>query len=69
MTTTTSITVTGMTCDHCVASVRAELEKVAGVEGVEIDLASGGVTVTSREPVRDDDLRAAVDEAGYEVAP
>jgi copper ion binding protein len=65
---TTTYTVTGMTCDHCVRAVHDEVAKVAGVDTVEVDLASGAVTVTSDAPVDDDAVRAAVDEAGYAVA-
>ncbi len=64
----TVITVTGMTCSHCVSAVRAEIAKLAGVSDVDVDLGTGAVTVTG-EPLPDADaLRKAVDEAGYEVA-
>jgi copper chaperone CopZ len=65
---TATYTVVGMTCGHCVSSVTEEVSQVAGVTGVEVDLASGAVTVTSEAPVDDDAVRAAVEEAGYEVA-
>ncbi|MFD6162471.1 heavy-metal-associated domain-containing protein [Nocardia sp. NPDC060256] len=61
-------TVTGMTCGHCVSSVQTEIGKIDGVTGVEVDLASGAVTVASAAPIADADIVAAVDEAGYEVA-
>jgi copper chaperone len=60
-------TVTGMTCDHCVLSVTEEISEIAGVDGVSVDLATGRLTVTG-DGFTDDDVRAAVDEAGYEVA-
>jgi copper chaperone CopZ len=60
-------TVAGMTCDHCVRSVTAELEKLDGVTDVAIDLASGQVTVTAGADLDDAAVTAAVDEAGYEV--
>ena len=60
-------TVTGMTCAHCVASVTEEISEIDGVTDVAVDLASGAVTVTSDQPVSDDAVRAAVDEAGYAV--
>jgi copper chaperone len=63
--TTATYTVTGMTCGHCVASVTEEVEQVAGVTGVEVDLASGQVTVTSQDPVDDALIKGAVEEAGY----
>lgn len=67
MSTTATYTVTGMTCDHCVASVREEIGRVEGVTGVEVDLASGRVTVSADRPVEDAAVAAAVEEAGYEV--
>ena len=65
---TATFTVVGMTCGHCVNSVTEEVSAVAGVTAVDVDLASGGLTVTSDEPVDDDAVRAAVEEAGYELA-
>ena len=59
--------VSGMTCEHCVASVKGEIAKIAGVTDVDVDLGSGKVTVTSGTDVEDAAVRAAVDEAGYEV--
>lgn len=67
--TTTTYTVVGMTCDHCVRSVRNEVGKVDGVTGVDVDLASGKLTVESGQPVDGAAIAAAVDEAGYELAP
>ncbi|MBW0099804.1 heavy-metal-associated domain-containing protein [Pseudonocardia sp. KRD-184] len=61
-------TVTGMTCDHCVASVTEEIGEIDGVQDVVVDLASGAVTVTSTEPLDDERVRAAVEEAGYKLA-
>jgi copper chaperone len=60
-------TVNGMTCDHCALSVTEEVGALPGVENVDVDLASGRVVVTGRA-VHDDAVRAAVNEAGYEVA-
>lgn len=60
--------VTGMTCGHCAAAVTEEVEKVAGVTDVSVDVASGQVTVTSTAPVDPAAVRAAVEEAGYQVA-
>ncbi|MFJ6379398.1 cation transporter [Kitasatospora sp. NPDC092039] len=64
---TSAFQVKGMTCGHCVTSVTAELKKLAGVEEVAVDLASGKVTVGSTGPLVDADVAAAVDEAGYEL--
>ncbi|MFJ4188554.1 heavy-metal-associated domain-containing protein [Kitasatospora sp. NPDC089509] len=59
--------VKGMTCGHCVGSVTAELQKVAGVTEVAVDLATGRVTVDSTAPLTDADVAAAIDEAGYDL--
>jgi copper chaperone CopZ len=66
--TTASYTVVGMTCGHCVNAVTEEVSAVPGVTGVDVDLATGGLTVTSDAPVDEAAVRAAVDEAGYSVA-
>jgi copper ion binding protein len=68
MTTTATFTVTGMTCDHCAAAVRQEVASVEGVSNVDVDLATGAVTVESDRPVDAAAVAAAVDEAGYELA-
>ena len=64
---TTTYTVTGMTCDHCVAAVREEVGKVDGVSRVDVELAGGLVTVESEAPLDQAAVTAAVEEAGYEV--
>jgi copper chaperone len=64
---TKTYTVTGMTCGHCVSSVSTEVGQIPGVTDVQVDLGSGAVTVTSEQPVDDDAVRAAVDEAGYQL--
>jgi copper ion binding protein len=65
---TQNFTVVGMTCGHCVSSVTEEVTEIAGVSNVDVDLASGNVTVTASEPISDDAIRAAVEEAGYSLA-
>ncbi|MGI5485614.1 heavy-metal-associated domain-containing protein [Microtetraspora malaysiensis] len=65
--TTATYTVKGMTCGHCVSSVKEEVGEVTGVTGVEVDLATGLVTVESEGPVDAAAVAAAVEEAGYEV--
>ena len=65
---TQTVTVTGMTCGHCVASVTEELEEVDGVQQVDVELASGAVTITSEAPLERDAIAAAVSEAGYALA-
>jgi copper chaperone len=57
-------TVTGMTCEHCVNTVSTEVGAIAGVQAVAVDLAAGRVTV-SGEGFSDEQIRAAVAEAGY----
>ena len=59
--------VTGMTCDHCVQAVKSEVGKVAGVTSVSVDLGAGRVTLASEEPVDPAAVRAAVEEAGFEL--
>jgi len=68
MSQTSTYTVTGMTCQHCVASVTEEVQEISGVENVEIDLPTGVVTITSAEPLDDAAVTAAVEEAGYNLA-
>jgi copper chaperone len=64
---TREYTVEGMTCSHCVLSVREEVSEVAGVSAVDVDLASGRLTVIGTD-VDDQAVRSAVADAGYEVA-
>jgi copper chaperone CopZ len=64
---TTMYTVAGMTCGHCVNAVDAEVGRLPGVTDVRVELATGTVTVTSEQLLDDDAVRAAVDEAGYEL--
>ena len=68
MTHTSEYQVTGMSCGHCEASVRGEVAKIAGVESVAVDAASGSLVIGSTQPLADADVLAAVDEAGYEAA-
>ena len=66
--TVTRITVTCMTCGHCVASVSEELGELVGVEDVDVVLETGEVTITSAAPLDRADVEAAVAEAGYALA-
>jgi copper chaperone len=68
MSTTNTYTVEGMTCGHCVAAVTEELAKLDGVSRVDVDLASGRVTIESNQPLDSADVAAAVDEAGYTIS-
>ncbi|WP_319459896.1 heavy metal-associated domain-containing protein [Micromonospora sp. RTP1Z1] len=65
---TQTYAVTGMTCEHCVRAVTGELSALPGVEEVRVDLAAGTATVTSVGPLPVESVRAAVDEAGCELA-
>ncbi|TXG92437.1 heavy-metal-associated domain-containing protein [Rhodococcus rhodnii] len=64
----TRVTVVGMTCQHCVASVREEIEELTGVTGVDVDLDTGAVVVAADREVPLAEIAAAVDEAGYALA-
>ena len=69
MAVTTLYTVTGMTCGHCVQAVTDEISELPGVESVDVVLDTGAVTVVSDQPLTEDAVAAAVDEAGYALAP
>lgn len=59
--------VDGMTCDHCVRAVTTELVLLPGVRSVDVDLAQGAVTVASDGPLDLEQVREAIDEAGYSL--
>ena len=63
--TTTEYQVTGMTCSHCEHAVSQEVGQISGVQHVEVSAATGRLVVTSDVPVKDEQVLAAVDEAGY----
>jgi copper chaperone len=60
-------TVEGMSCEHCVAAVTAEVGELRGVSSVEVDLDTGAVLVRGSE-IDGEAVRAAVEEAGYSLA-
>ena len=62
------ITVTGMSCEHCEKAVRAEISAIPGVSRVDVDLASGEVKIRAESAPQMTALRAAVEEAGYQLA-
>ena len=68
MTQTQTFTVTGMTCGHCATSVSEEISELEGVQDVAVVVETGAVTVTSAAPLAEADVRAAVEEAGYQLA-
>jgi len=65
----TTFTVNGMTSAHCERAITQEISAVDGVASVTVDVTSGTVTVTATQPVDRADIAAAVDEAGYALAP
>ena len=62
------VNIEGMSCEHCVAAVKKALTAVEGVSSAEVDLESKQAKVEVGAAVTDDMLRAAVEDAGYEVA-
>lgn len=64
---TTVYQVTGMTCGHCEGAVASEIAELPGVSSVQAVAATGQVTVVSGAPLDEEAVRAAVDEAGYEL--
>jgi copper chaperone len=69
MSVTNTYTVIGMTCGHCIKAVTDEITHLEGVAAVNIELASGAVTVTSADPLPREAVAEAVDEAGYHLVP
>jgi copper chaperone len=66
--TVSEYTVTGMVCQHCVTAVTEEVGAIEGVTDVQVDLDAGRVRITSNGPLDSAVVRAAIDEAGYEMA-
>ncbi len=67
-TTTSTYTVSGMTCSHCAMSVTEEITLIPGVSHVDVDLDSGHVTFSSDSVVDRSQVQQAVEEAGYQLA-
>ena len=67
MTDTLTYSVPGVSCGHCRTAITEEVEQLPGVSGVDVDLEAKRVTVTGTG-IDDGALRAAIDEAGYEIA-
>ena len=65
---TQTFQVVGMTCDHCARAVTSELMAIGGVTEVSVDVSTGQITVGSAQPLANAELRAAIDEAGYQLA-
>jgi len=64
---TLTYSVPGVSCGHCQAAIAGEVGALAGVESVEVDLETKTVAVTG-DPLDEQAIIAAIDEAGYEVA-
>ncbi len=64
---TSEYRVTGMTCGHCEAAVRAEVGQILGVDGVDVNARTGRLVVSSSVPIDANAVLGAVDEAGYEA--
>ncbi|MFJ8943270.1 heavy-metal-associated domain-containing protein [Streptomyces sp. NPDC102395] len=64
---TTVFKVSGMSCGHCEGAVSGEISELPGVSSVQAAASSGEVTVVSAEPLDEEAVRAAVDEAGFEL--
>jgi copper chaperone len=65
---TVTLTVTGMTCGHCAASVREEVSSIDGVTGVDVDVSTGRLTIDSVRELDAQVIKNAVEEAGYQLA-
>jgi len=61
-----TIEINGMTCGHCAARVKKELEKIEGVSSAEVSAADRKAVVTLNADVTAEELKKAVEEAGYE---
>ena len=57
-----------VSCQHCVRAITGELQKIPGVQSVHVDLDTKLVTVVADESVSDEQIRAGIEEAGYEIA-
>mgnify|MGYP000461634133 CR=1 FL=1 len=64
---TTTFTATGMTCQHCVASVTKEVSELAHVNSVIVDLPTGKVTIVSDAPLEAESVISAIKTAGYQA--
>ena len=61
------VEVKGMTCGHCVNSVTTELQKISGVQAVNVELLTGKVSIDSDGALDPSAVAAAIEEAGYEL--
>ena len=63
----TKLNVEGMSCAHCENAVKKAVSAINGVTAVEVDLAGKTVTVSHGENVKADDIKAKIEEEGYEI--
>jgi copper ion binding protein len=61
------VRVDGMSCNNCVKHVNEALSEITGVERVEVSLEKAGATITSATEIDIETIRAALDEAGYDL--
>lgn len=64
----TTIHIKGMSCQHCSQAVSRALNEIPGISEVKVDLSAGVATFTESSPVSMDDVRAAIERIGFEVA-
>ncbi len=62
-----SVTIKGMSCQHCVMAVTKALNGIDGITDVKVDLEKGGATFEETKSVEMDDIVAAIKKAGYDV--
>jgi len=65
--TETEYQVSGMSCGHCEAAIRAEVGQIPGVDGVDVSAGTGRLVITSSGPIAEEAVLGAVDEAGYQA--
>ncbi len=63
----TTITVKGMSCQHCVASVTKALSEIAGISDVQVSLEKGEATFEEQSPVDEQIIKDAIARIGFEV--
>ncbi|MHC6203978.1 heavy-metal-associated domain-containing protein [Breznakiellaceae bacterium SP9] len=64
----TTLNITGMSCEHCVKHVKEALEGIAGVKSAKVSLKANNAEVNHADTVSLETMKAAVTEAGYEIA-
>jgi copper chaperone len=62
-----TLKIKGMSCQHCVRTVKKTLEEIEGIENVSVDLDAGQATFEEIRPVDDDLIRERIEKAGYKL--